>query len=71
MKKEKMFMDKIAWITGASSGIGEALVHEFVARGATVIASSNDLNELERVKAECGSKSMMVHCVMFDLADMP
>lgn len=69
MKKEKLFMGKVAWITGASSGIGEALVHEFVARGATVIASSNDLNELERVKAECGSKSMMVHCVMFDLAD--
>ena len=38
-------------------------------RGATVIASSNDLPGLERVKAECGNKSIMVHCVPFDLSD--
>ena len=69
MKKEKQFTGKVAWITGASSGIGEALVHEFVRRGATVIASSNDLPGLDRVKAECGDKYMMVHCVPFDLAD--
>jgi dehydrogenase/reductase SDR family member 7B len=69
MKKEKLFTGKVAWITGASSGIGEALVHEFVRSGATVIASSNDLTGLERVKTECGDKSMMVHCVPFDLAD--
>ena len=51
MKKEKIFAGKVAWITGASSGIGESLVYEFVLRGATVIASSNDLAGLERVKA--------------------
>ncbi|MCX6252896.1 MAG: SDR family NAD(P)-dependent oxidoreductase [Bacteroidia bacterium] len=69
MKKDKMFIDKVAWITGASSGIGESLVHEFVRRGATVVASSNDLPGLERVKAACADKSSMVHCVPFDLAD--
>src|SRR5665647_1147040 len=69
MKKEKLFTGKVAWITGASSGIGEALVHEFVKRGAIVIASSNDVKGLERVKAECGDKSIMVNCIPFDLAD--
>ena len=69
MKKEKLFAGKVAWITGASSGIGEALVHEFVRRGATVIASSNDSSGLERVKTECGDKSVMVNCIPFDLAD--
>jgi dehydrogenase/reductase SDR family member 7B len=69
MKKESMFKGKVVWITGASSGIGEALVHEFVFRGATVIASSNDREGLEKVKADCGNKSLMVHCVPFDLAD--
>ena len=69
MMKEKQFTGKIAWVTGASSGIGESLVHEFVRRGATVIASSNDIPGLERVKAECGNKSLMVHCIPFDLAD--
>jgi short-subunit dehydrogenase len=69
MKNENLFKGKVAWITGASSGIGESLVHEFVKKGAIVIASSNDLPGLEKVKAECGSKSEMVHCIPFDLAD--
>lgn len=69
MKNDRQFDGKIAWITGASSGIGEALVHEFIYNGATVIASSNDLSGLERVKADCGDKSEMVSCVVFDLAN--
>ncbi len=69
MKNEKLFAGKIAWITGASSGIGEALVHEFTSRGSTVIASSKDLPGLERVRSDCGGKSAMVYCVPFDLAD--
>jgi short-subunit dehydrogenase len=69
MKKDLLFLGKVVWITGASSGIGEALVHEFVKRGATVIASSNDLPGLERVKAECNERSGMIRCVPFDLAD--
>lgn len=68
MKKDNLFVDKVVWVTGASSGIGESLVHEFVKHGATVIASSNNLPGLERVKSECGSKSGMVSCVPFDLA---
>lgn len=69
MKKDNRFFGKVAWITGASSGIGESLVHSFVNRGATVLASSNDLPGLERVKAECADKSAMVYCVPFDLSD--
>jgi len=69
MKKEKMFIDKVAWITGASSGIGESLVYEFIRRGAVVLASSNDISGLERVKEACADKSGNVHCVPFDLAD--
>ncbi len=69
MKKNKIFDGKVAWITGASSGIGEALVGEFASRGAVVVASSNDLPGLERVKASCGNRSEMVYCVPFDLSD--
>ncbi len=69
MKKTNMFNGKVAWITGASSGIGEALVYEFIKRGSVVIASSNDLKGLERVKAACGERSHLVHCVPFDLAE--
>jgi dehydrogenase/reductase SDR family protein 7B len=67
--KKKIFIGKVAWITGASSGIGESLVYEFVSRGAMVIASSNDAAGLESVKAGCGNESAMVRCVPFDLDD--
>ena len=67
--KKKIFIGKVVWITGASSGIGESLVYEFVSRGALVIASSNDAAGLQRVKAGCGNESAMVRCVPFDLDD--
>jgi dehydrogenase/reductase SDR family member 7B len=68
MKNSQFFEGKVAWITGASSGIGEALVKEFAARGALVIASSNDVPGLERVKASCPGPDM-IRCVPFDLSD--
>ena len=67
--KKKIFIGQVAWITGASSGIGESLVYEFVSEGAEVIASSNDIAGLERVKEGCGKESHMVRCVPFDLSD--
>jgi short-subunit dehydrogenase len=69
MKNDNLFSGKVAWITGASSGIGESLVLEFARRGATVIASSNDSAGIDRVKAACGDNSSKVHCVPFDLSD--
>jgi dehydrogenase/reductase SDR family protein 7B len=69
MKRQEKFAGKVAWITGASSGIGEALVHEFLLNGAIVIASSNDSAGLERVRSECDGNGEMLFCVPFDLAD--
>jgi short-subunit dehydrogenase len=69
MRKNRIFEGKVAWITGASSGIGEALVREFVMSGARVIASSNDQAGLEHVKASLGDKSSMIKCLSFDLTD--
>jgi dehydrogenase/reductase SDR family member 7B len=67
--KNNTFRNKVVWITGASSGIGEALVYAFADMEAKIIASSNDLPELERVKQACGSRSDLVSCVPFDLSD--
>lgn len=67
--KDRMFEGKVVWITGASSGIGESLVYEFVRLGAQVIASSNDEPGLERVKESCGGDASMVHCAPFDLSE--
>ena len=69
MNKRNLFDGKTAWITGASSGIGEALVHEFAGMGATVIASSNDTAGLERVKNECKGFSDRLAFVPFDLSE--
>jgi short-subunit dehydrogenase len=46
------FYNKVVWVTGASSGIGEALVHELVAKGAYVILSARRESELVRVRDE-------------------
>lgn len=69
MKKNKLFNKKVVWITGASSGIGEALVYAFANLNAKLIISSNDMSGLLRVKNNCGEKSDIVTCVPFDLSD--
>lgn len=60
---------KVFWITGASSGIGRALLLECAGKGATVIASSNDEEELEKAIKDCGNKANKVISAPFDLAD--
>ncbi|MCQ2973513.1 MAG: SDR family oxidoreductase [Bacteroidales bacterium] len=47
------FKNKKVWITGASSGIGEALAYKFSELGAFLIISSRRENELLRVKNAC------------------
>lgn len=47
------FADRVIWVTGASSGIGEALASAFAADGAKLVLSARRQTELERVKASC------------------
>lgn len=44
---------KVIWITGASSGIGEALTYELAKRNTKLILSARRKEELERVKGNC------------------
>lgn len=69
MNKHGSFSGKTAWITGASSGIGEALVYELAKRGANLIISSNDPDGLARVKNACSEAADRVTCMPFDLSD--
>lgn len=69
MRKINAFKDKVAWVTGASSGIGEALVYKLAGLGTRLIISSNDSDGLERVKEACGENSSNVTCAAFDLEE--
>ena len=51
--RESKFKGKVVWITGASSGIGEALARHFATLGSRLILSSRRENELKRVAGLC------------------
>ncbi|HEX3766998.1 MAG TPA: SDR family oxidoreductase [Puia sp.] len=63
------FSQKIIWITGASSGIGEALAYAFSFRGANLILSGRRTTELERVQLACKYPDQ-VKILPLDLSDI-
>jgi dehydrogenase/reductase SDR family protein 7B len=60
---------KVIWITGASSGIGEALVYACARQNAIVILSARREGELFRVAKTAGLTSANSLIIPFDLSD--
>lgn len=60
--------DKVAWITGASSGIGEALAYALADKGATLVLSARHAAELEQVKTNCNSRAR-VEILLMDMEE--
>ncbi|HEX6227375.1 MAG TPA: SDR family oxidoreductase [Chryseolinea sp.] len=61
--------EEVIWITGASSGIGEALTYEYAKREVRLIISARRKDELERVKQNCSHRSHSnIHILPLDLS---
>lgn len=57
---------KVAWITGASSGIGAALARQWTARGGLTILSGRDIGRLDDVAQGLKTETLMLP---FDVRD--
>jgi short-subunit dehydrogenase len=58
---------KVVWITGASSGIGEALAYELATKNCKLILSARNAEALETVKSKCSAAEVVI--LPFDLSD--
>jgi len=67
MSAESQARAPVVWITGASSGIGEAIARAFAARGATLVLSSRRCEALEIVAGSCATATARPTVLPLDL----
>ncbi|HLK98589.1 MAG TPA: SDR family oxidoreductase [Hymenobacter sp.] len=63
------FSNSVVWITGASSGIGEAIALALAKQGAKLILSARRKDELQRVATQTGLPSSDVLVLPMDMTD--
>ncbi|MEO1023383.1 MAG: SDR family oxidoreductase [Bacteroidota bacterium] len=63
------FRNKVIWITGASSGIGEAFARALYANGAFLILSSRREEALNKVKEQLGGDADRIAVLPLDLTE--
>ena len=62
-----MLSNKVAVVTGGSSGIGLATARRFIADGAHVVITGRNLSALEAAAAELGDRAT---CIQSDVAKL-
>lgn len=63
------FSGKVVWITGASSGIGEALFLELAKQGANIVLSARNEEKLQQLVKQANLAEANYLIIPFDLAD--
>jgi NADP-dependent 3-hydroxy acid dehydrogenase YdfG len=61
--------DKVAFVTGAASGIGRACAKAVAARGAVLVIADIDVTGLESLREEIGASGTNVRVVALDVRD--
>jgi len=61
--------DKVVWITGASSGIGEAIAYKLAKEGCKLIISARRVDELNRVKSNLNINEENILILPIDLEE--
>ena len=63
-------MDKIVFITGASSGIGAGCARKFASQGASLILNARNVNKLSALKEELEKQyGAKIYLLPFDVRD--
>ncbi|XP_023382942.1 dehydrogenase/reductase SDR family member 7 isoform X1 [Pteropus vampyrus] len=73
-RPEQELTNKVIWVTGASSGIGEELAYQLSKLDVSLVLSARRVHELERVKRKClengNLKGKDILVLPLDLKDM-
>ncbi len=68
--RKKRFINKVVWITGASSGIGEACAYLFAKEGASLILTGRSAEALSRVGDKCKSLGASCEILSYNLSNL-
>jgi NAD(P)-dependent dehydrogenase (short-subunit alcohol dehydrogenase family) len=70
MAVDAQFAGKVALVTGAGSGIGEAITMALAARGARVVVADLNVDSARRVESAVGAAGGSASAVQADVADL-
>jgi short-subunit dehydrogenase len=65
---KNIFRDKVVIVTGASSGIGEAIAREFARNGSKVVLAARSEGNLSRITSELIASNLQAHYVKTDVS---